>query len=148
MDTEQGSYLEIVAEELAKWLCQTPDLYWTVDGDPVLSGILSFPCPGDELADALRKIDNSLMVLDREARLQEQVGPISFSDLDSLVEKEELDARVLQFRWNDSDIEWLLIEDAETSESASDEVASSSFSSSSKMSENVTDETSSDGGLS
>jgi len=148
MGTEHGLYLRIDAEELAKWLCLNSDLYWTVDGDPVLSGMLSLPCPGDELAGALRKIGTSLMVLDRDARLQERAGPIGASDLDGLVETEELDARVLQFRWNDSDVEWLLIEDEETSVSASADATSSSFSSFSTTSENVAGETASDGGVS
>ena len=148
METKQRLYLKVDAEELARWLCRDPDAYWTVDGDPVLAGMLSFPCPGDELADALRKIGNSLLVLDREASLQEQAEPIASSDLNVLVEEKELDSRVLQFRWNDSDIEWLLIEDEETSESVSREVTSSSFSSSSETSENVADKASSDGGVS
>lgn len=151
MDTKQGSYLEIAAQELAKWLCDDPDIYWTVDGDPVLSGILSFPCPGNELADALHRIDKPLLVLDREEHFQGRGKPVSSSNLDSLVEEKELDARVLQFRWKDSDIEWILIEDEETSESASDEIqssSSSSFSSSPSTPESVSDETSSDGGSS
>ncbi len=126
MDTKQGSYLEIGAEELAKWLGEgdNPDLYWTVDGDRVLSGMLSFPCPGDELAGALRSIGKPLMVLDREEHFQGAKEPLSSSDLDSLVEEEELDTRVLQFQWKGSNTEWILIEDEETSESESNEVSS------------------------
>ena len=156
MDTKQGSYLEIAAQELAKWLCDDPDIYWTVDGDPILSGMLSLPCPGDELAEALRKVDKPLMILDRKECLQGRGEPVRASDLDSLVETEELDARVLQFCWKGSDIEWILIEDEETSESTSDEIQSSSSSSSfsscrsaaDSASESAPDETSSDGGAS
>jgi len=159
MGTKQGSYVEIAADKLAEWLCKDPDLYWTVDGDPQLSGMLSFPCPGDELADALRRIGKPLLVFDREDRFQGRGTPVSSSDLDSLVEEKELDARVLQLRWEDSDIEWILIEDEETSESEDEETSestshaprsssSSSVSSSRAAPDSVSDETSSDGGAS
>jgi hypothetical protein len=153
MGTKQGSYMRIAAGALAEWLSKEPDLYWTVDGDPQLSGMLSFPCPGDELADALRRIGKPLLVFDREDRFRGRRKPVSSSDLDALVEEEELDARVLQLRWKDSDIEWILIEDEETSESMSHETRSSSPSSSSSSSsssgtpDSVSDRTLSDGGI-
>lgn len=131
MGTKQGAYVQIAADALAEWLSQDADLYWTVDGDPKLSGMLSFPCPGDELAEALRKIDKPLLVLDREGKFHGK--PISSSDLDGLVEEEELDARVLYLRWKDSEIEWILVEDVETSESVSRESRSGSSSSSSSL---------------
>ena len=117
MVTKQGFYSKIAAEELAKWLCQDPDLYWTVDGDPILSGKLSFPCPGDELADALRQIGRPLEVLHQKGMPRTRGETVTSAELDDLVETEELDTRVLQFRWKDGQSEWILIEDEETSES-------------------------------
>jgi len=117
MVTKQGFYSKIAAEELAKWLCQDPDLYWTVDGDPILSGKLSFPCPGDELADALRQIGRPLEVLHQKGMPHTRGGTVTSAELDDLVETEELGTRVLQFRWKDGQNDWILIEDEETSES-------------------------------
>ncbi len=117
MDTKQSSYLEIPAQELAKWLDRDPDCYWTVDGDPVVCGKLSLPSPGDELSWELRKINKPLEVFDRRVILQSQWKTVTASELADLVETEELGSRVLQLRWEGCDIEWLLIEDEETSES-------------------------------
>jgi len=116
---------EIPAEELAKWLEeQGGGVYWTVDGDPLLSGRLSFPCPGDELACELRRINKPLLVLGPENVCDDSSACNVPLRLDDLVEREELGTRVLQCRWKDSERAWLLIEDEETSESASREGSS------------------------
>jgi len=124
MDTKQSSYLPVAAQELAAWLDREPDCYWTVDGDPVLCGKLSLPSPGDELAEALREINKPLEVFDRRDIPQSPGKAVTASELDDLVETEELGSRVLQLRWEGRDIEWLLIEDEETSESESRETSS------------------------
>ena len=123
MGTQQSSYFPVAAEELAKWLERDPDLYWSVDGDRRLGGMVNFPCPGDELAKTLRKIGQRLLVLRRGEGSVVPDRSVAMAELDELVETEELGTRVLQFRWEDSDAEWLLIEDKETSESTAREIS-------------------------
>jgi len=113
----------ITVEQLAGWLEeQGADRYWSVDGDPELGGRLSFPCPGDELAGELRKIDKSLVVVPPPEPPAEPGGPAP--QLDRYVDEEELGTRVLQLRWEGSDSAWLLIEDEETSRSVLHEMRS------------------------
>ena len=53
-------YYTVPAGELAAWIEQQgDDTWWNVDGDSILTGILSFPSPGDELAAELRRINES-----------------------------------------------------------------------------------------
>lgn len=122
MELLQRRSTEISAKELAGWIDeQGGSTYWTVDGDPLLAGRLSLPCPGDELASELRKINKPLLVFDPPGLSHPSAAP---PKLDDLVEREELGTRVLQFQWKGSDSIWLLIEDEETSESASRETSS------------------------
>ncbi|MEE8452297.1 MAG: hypothetical protein V3R99_10295 [Thermoguttaceae bacterium] len=121
MDTQQGVYVPLAAQVLADWLDRDPDLYWTVDGDRRLATKISSPCPGDELAGVLRTIDQPLLVFDRRQPSPAKQKSVDVSQLDGLVETEELRTRVLQFQWEDSPTEWILIEDKETSESVARE---------------------------
>src|SRR3954468_24859301 len=58
-----GPHYEIPSPELAIWLEQQgEDRWWNVDGDPLLTGRLTFPCPADELAAELRRIGRPLLV--------------------------------------------------------------------------------------
>src|ERR1017187_9367103 len=60
---QTGWHYEILSSELAKWLEErAPDSWWNVDGDPLLTGRLSIPCPTDELASELRKINRPMLV--------------------------------------------------------------------------------------
>jgi hypothetical protein len=81
-----GPHFELPSPELAKWLEQQgADSWWTVDGDPVLSGRLSFPCPGDELAEELRSINQPLLLAAKDDKVNPKGEVISASDLDRLV---------------------------------------------------------------
>ena len=125
MELLQRKSSEIQAKELADWLIQQgSDVYWTVDGDPLLAGRLSLPCPGDELADALHAIDRPLLVFAPVVATRPSDAGSAMPKLDDLVETEELGTRVLQLQWKGSNQIWLLIEDEETSESASQEGSS------------------------
>ena len=58
-----GPHYEIHSTELAAWLeKQGKDRWWNVDGDPLLTGRLEFPCPADELAEELRRLNRPLLV--------------------------------------------------------------------------------------
>ena len=115
--------VRITIEQLAGWLDeQGEDSYWTVDGDPLLGGRLSFPCPSDELAAELRKINKGLLVVPPPEPPSEAGGPTP--ELDDFVDDKELGTRVLQLRWEDSDSAWILIEDEETSENVLHEMHS------------------------
>jgi hypothetical protein len=120
----QPTSIEIQAKDLADWLVQQgADIYWTVDGDPLLAGRLSLPCPGDELAEELRKVGRPLSVFYPVAATCASDTKSARPKLDDLVETEELGTRVLQLQWKDADPIWLLIEDKETSASMSRETS-------------------------
>ena len=71
-----GPHYEVAAGELAAWLEQQgEDRWWTVDGDPLLTGRLAFPCPADELAPELRKIGRPLLV---QAKKDDTASTIGF----------------------------------------------------------------------
>src|SRR4051812_17217616 len=66
MSLRDEPHYRIAASELAAWLeAQGTDRWWNGDGDPLLTGRVSFPCPGDEVADELRRINRMLLVQDR-----------------------------------------------------------------------------------
>ena len=120
MELLQRNSSEIQAEDLACWLEQKgTSIYWTVDGDPLLAGRLSLPCSGDKLARELRKVKKPLLVIAPVRKACLSSSGSATSNLDDLVEHEELGTRVLQLQWKGSDLTWLLIEDEETSMSES-----------------------------
>ena len=120
-------HFTITAADLATWIEQQgADRWWTVDGDPLLTGRIFVPAPGDELAADLRKINRVLLVRDKHERPDSRGQRIGPSDLDGLVERVGdgvpprpdwpliLDNRILTFCWEGKDIDWDLIEDLET----------------------------------
>ncbi|MBI3821842.1 MAG: hypothetical protein HY289_04075 [Planctomycetes bacterium] len=116
------SHYEIPAEELAKWLEQhVADSWWNVDGDPLLTGRLSIPCPSDELAAELRKINRPLLVEAKgESGARGQV--IDSTKIGSLARIEKLaspgpqapwvEDRFFHLSWKGSSHEWFLVEDS------------------------------------
>ena len=130
MSIQSEPHFEVPSGELAAWIeKQGPTVWWNVDGDPILTGRLAFPCPGDEFAEALRKINRPLLIQDPKKR-EDAVGQvITAADLDSVADmlgsnvqyKGEkpfwADDRIFYCCWKGSDIEWLLTEDRETSKS-------------------------------
>ena len=58
-----GPHYEIPSPALADWLLeQGEEQWWNVDGDPLLTGRMTFPCPAGPLARELRKINRPLLV--------------------------------------------------------------------------------------
>ncbi len=123
---EAGPHYEIPSAELASWLEKNaPDSWWYVDGDPLLTGRMPFPCPTDELATELRKLARPLLIQapkgDREAKGQQidasKVGALA-SRFRETVDSEPLPAwandRFFFLCWKGSSVEWLLGEDSAT----------------------------------
>jgi hypothetical protein len=126
-----GPHYVISSSELGAWIAeQGTDRWWYVDGDPLLTGRLSFPCPGDELAEDLRKLDRPLLVQAKKDDTAAKGQAIKKGKLDELVsrfadnlhvtETGKMPAwaedRFLYLCWKGSPQEWLLAEDSETTE--------------------------------
>lgn len=133
---QAGRHYEIPSPELAKWLEeQGADSWWNVDGDPLLTGRLTFPSPADELALELRKINRPLLVQapssDPEARGQ----PIDASKVGPLVARlagnlhisgplpEWANDRIFYLCWRGAPHEWLLAEDSVTAKQFREEAS-------------------------
>ncbi len=137
MTTLQRVAHSISANDLATWIEQLGiERWWTVDGDPLLSGRMILPCPGDELAEEIRKVNLPLVVFEdtNEAPLATPIDATNLSQLahpawqvGSFAEKfaaGEAWARMLVLAWQRSpDKEWLLVEDADSTEWAAGLVA-------------------------
>lgn len=130
MTTLQRVSHSISANDLAKWIDQLgADRWWTVDGDPLLTGRVSFPCSGDELAEEIRTVNLPLVVFE-ETNEVKVTGPVDTTNLDQLARPawgigsfaEEFAAhraraRMLVLAWQRSPhLEWLLVEVASSAE--------------------------------
>jgi hypothetical protein len=129
MSLRDEPHYRISSSELAAWLeAQGTDRWWNVDGDPLLTGRLSFPCPADELADELRRINRTLLVQDRRKPPSGRGEQIVARDLDGLATRlgdnvrtngtppPWASDRLFFLCWEDHGDEWLLAEDEETTE--------------------------------
>jgi hypothetical protein len=137
MSIRDEPHFEVTSADLASWIERQGDLWWTVDGDRVLGGRLSLPCPGDELANELRRLDRPLLVQDLRPQSKGKGEVIGVDDLEGLATRvgshvlmlpgEGKQAwtqdRMFYLSWKGSDDEWLLIEDHETTESNRADVA-------------------------
>ena len=125
-----GPHYEIPSSEFAAWLEQQgKDRWWYVDGDPLLTGKLPFPCPADELVAELRKLNRPLLVQAKPDDPHAKGQPVAKDKLNELVGHfaENLHVsgsepmppgagdRLLYLCWKGSPHEWLLAEDSETS---------------------------------
>jgi hypothetical protein len=126
-----GPHYEISSAALATWLEQQgPERWWNVDGDPLLTGRLTFPCPTDELAGELQKINRPLLVQAHKDDTLATGQPIGADKLKDVVVSvaESIPRlgpgpmppwgsdRLLYLCWKSSPYEWLLTEDSETAE--------------------------------
>ena len=125
-----GPHYEIPSRELAGWLDdQGENTWWNVDGDPLLTGMMIFPCPSVALGAALRKINQPLLVQARQDDAEAKGQIIGKEKLNDVVGRfsENLhvqgDApawggdRLLYLCWkgkpDEAPPEWLLAEDSE-----------------------------------
>lgn len=128
MSIRDKPHYEVPVSALAKWIeRQGADRWWSVDGDPVLTGLIPFPCPGDDLAVEFRRIDRPLLVFDKSGNPKAVGQVIGEAKLDELVDRLGDDIttanRLLYLSWKGSDGDWLLVEDRETTERTREEAA-------------------------
>lgn len=136
MSLQDASHYKIESSELADWLMnQGADRWWNVDGDPLLTGRLSFPVPSDELAAELRRINRMLLVQDRRKTPSGQGEQITVREMDALVTHMGDDVeikgktptwvkdRLFFLCWAGSTDDWLLVEDKETAERSREDAA-------------------------
>jgi hypothetical protein len=126
-----GPHYEVPATELATWLVeQGKDRWWNVDGDPLLTGLLTFPCPAGDLATTLMKINRPILIQakkDDTAARGQLIDRNKLGQLVSLFSENQHVAgsgtmpswgndRLFYCCWKGSRHEWLLAEDSESTE--------------------------------
>ena len=112
-------HFSISPEEFTTWLENQPNCWWFVDGDPVLTGRVDFPCPSDELADAIRRVGKSLLIIDKTPGSKAHGERIAPDKLDNISDRDNrLGERTFLCCWEDADLDWLLIEDTEATKQA------------------------------
>jgi hypothetical protein len=124
-------HYEIPSAELATWLEeQGKHRWWNVDGDPLLTGRMTFPCPAAELAAELRAIGRPLLIQAKKDDTGAKGQVISKEKLNAVVERfagslqvsgggrtlQSGGDRLLYLCWKGTSNEWLLAEDSETTE--------------------------------
>ncbi len=117
--SETKHAIVIPSRKLAEWLDSQPDTWWSVDGDPLLTSEVDFPCPSDELAEALRKHENDITVFTNRKTQPSGGADLHSLDLDELTDTENpRKEKNILAAWRGSEIEWLLSEDKEMAEAA------------------------------
>jgi len=112
-------YFTIEADELARWLDLQPEDWWTVDGDPLLTSRVDFPCPSEELSAELRRVHRSLRIFDPRQHSESHSERIPRTELDDLADTDNnLKARTFLLCWDGEDIQWLLAEDPDAAKAS------------------------------
>lgn len=115
----EGPHYLVQAGQLASWVeDQGQEIWWRVDGDPLLNRRVMFPCPPEELARELRKVNRPLLVADPNGAGRGE--EVAAADLSRLLEREELGVPVLYLSWLGDSNDWLLIEDEPLGEPSDD----------------------------
>jgi hypothetical protein len=114
MSVLERPHYVIKPTELAEWLDQEPETWWMVDGDPRLTGEVDFPCPSEELSEALRRYKKDLFFYPVEpiSAGSEPAGQtIERQSLDELADRDNPEKRrTFLLSWSDREDEWLLVE--------------------------------------
>jgi hypothetical protein len=112
MSIRDKPHFTLPAATLADWIESQPEKWWSVDGDPTLSSILDFPCPGDEIAPAIRADGKNLLVQAKDGHSPAHGEVIAREAIDALSEySKKRRHKILRLTWADSDVDWLLLED-------------------------------------
>lgn len=133
---QEGPHYELASSELARWLQErAPQTWWNVDGDPLLTGRMSFPCPSDELATELRHINRPLLVQASKTDANAKGQAINADGIPSVKRwlgdvksagppPEGVNDSFFYLCWKGSPHEWLLAEDSETAKQFAGDTAS------------------------
>jgi hypothetical protein len=112
MPVKDQPHYTLPAKTLAEWLETQPDGWWSVDGDPLLTSVVDFPCPSDELAPMIRRLGVDLLVQDKNPASDAHGQVIAKDDVDKLADTSSRRHRkIFRLSWADSDVDWLLLED-------------------------------------
>ncbi len=112
MSMREKPHYTLPAAILAQWIESQPDKWWSVDGDPLLTSIVDFPCPSDELAPMILREGKNLLLQDKNPASQAHGEVIGGDKLDGLADTSNRKHRkILRLSWSGSDVDWLLIED-------------------------------------
>jgi hypothetical protein len=112
MSVRDKPHYVLPATTLARWVESQPDRWWSVDGDPRLTGLVDFPCPGEELAPALRKVGKDLLLYDKTPGSTAHGETVEAGRLKDLADTSNRRRRMTYLlTWADSDEDWLLVED-------------------------------------
>jgi hypothetical protein len=104
-------FYTISAKTLAEWLDDQPEAWWLVDGDPVLTSHVDFPCPSDELSAELRRVGKSLRMFDPRKNSRATGGRVSIKMLRELADtNNNSKARTYFLSWEGDDNQWLLMD--------------------------------------
>ncbi|MFI5459037.1 MAG: hypothetical protein ACHRXM_26710 [Isosphaerales bacterium] len=114
MNARERPHYVIKPSEIAKWLDREPETWWMVDGDPLLTGKLDFPCPSGELSEALRRYQRDLViypVMPTSTGSQPAGQAIKWQSLNDLADRDNPQKRrTFLLSWSDREDEWLLSE--------------------------------------
>jgi hypothetical protein len=112
MAVKEKPHYKVSAKSLADWLETQPDKWWSVDGDPLLTSTVDFPCPSDELAPVIRRVGTDLLIQDQNANSAAHGQGIAPNELDKLADTSNRKRRkIFRLCWVGSDVDWLLLED-------------------------------------
>jgi hypothetical protein len=112
MTMKEKPHFTLSATTLAEWLESQPDAWWSVDGDPLLTSTVDFPCPSDELAPAIRRVGKTLLLQDKNPASKAHGEKIAKDNLDSVADTgKRKHRRIFRLSWADSNVDWLLLED-------------------------------------
>ena len=129
MSIRQRLHYRLRAATLANWLHNQPAIsWWSVDGDPVLTERMSFPCPADDLSEQIRRANGTLLLRASKPLPNKANGAeIESADLDALAFVDRSSDRVFELCWENANPEtdWLLAEDREAGASSSSSSSSS-----------------------
>ena len=118
VNVDEQPHYKIEAYNLASWIEDTAaDSWWTSDGDVSLGSTVSFPCPSDELATALRRINRPLLLIDPSESPDADGQEITPNDLARIVGADEWGNRLLRLCWEGQHSPWEIIEEEPSSES-------------------------------
>ena len=104
-------YYSLRAEDLANWLDAEPETWWIVDGDPLLTSLIDFPCPEEELSMELHRVNKSLRLFDPRTDSSAHGQPLDLNELEGIADRDNNSkARTYLLSWEDNDLQWLLSE--------------------------------------